>query len=355
MNRKHGWLVVLACSLALTGCGDQRILERLGFMHTISYDAVPHKKLRITVSIPETEPQSKSSRELLTTVANSSKEAHIQLARKTNLEMVSGQLRGALFGSSLAEKGLWDVIDTLLRDPSISPNVKISVVTGSSADGLLRTKLSQHLRTDRFIDRLLEKEIKTHLVPRTTLYDFSRDFFDDGIDPVAPLLKRQKNSITLDGIGLFRDDKYVRDSFKRGEMSLDLSKQNGGHRELVMLSSLKSQRKVKVEVAEDGKKHVKVDVKMKCSILEYIGPLKLGNDADKRKLEAKMSQYLSKKGEEMIRFMQQNRVDGLGIGKYVRNSMDYDAWRKLDWHEEFRRMNVSCNVAVKIKDTGKLN
>ncbi|WP_452472545.1 Ger(x)C family spore germination protein [Paenibacillus xanthanilyticus] len=60
-------------------------------------------------------------RENITVTAKTSKESKLLLSRKTELIMVSGQLRDTLYGLSLAKRGIWEYIDTLVRDPSISP------------------------------------------------------------------------------------------------------------------------------------------------------------------------------------------------------------------------------------------
>lgn len=38
MSSRLRMSITLIIALLLTGCGDQRVLERLGFTHTVSYD-----------------------------------------------------------------------------------------------------------------------------------------------------------------------------------------------------------------------------------------------------------------------------------------------------------------------------
>lgn len=365
MGKIGRFLLAFLALGVITGCGNIRALERLGFIETQGFDLLPDGTMRITSSIPIADPEANVARKVLSAEVNSSKEAKIKFSRQTSLNLVSGQLRNVLYGQSLAKLGLWDEFDTFGRDPSISPQVKISIVNGS-ASSLLEKNFEQHPRTDKYIDRLLTKEANEHSIPRVTLYEFTRDYYDDGIDPVAPILREDAENIVLDGIGLFKDTRYInkimpddtlifgflRGSFRRGQISCDIG-EGQERKELVMFNSLTSKRKVKVSQTESGKDKAVIEVKVKGSLLEYIGDLNLTEKADLKQLENKVSAHLSERANKMIRFMQQNRVDSVGIGTYVRNSMSYSAWKQLDWDREYPEMNVTCKISFKIKDIGR--
>lgn len=365
MEHKLTAFMSLILLVLLTGCGDQKILEKIGFTQTTSYDLLPEGNLKIAVTIPKADPEANVSREVLSTTAQSSKEAKISFSRQTHLILVSGQLRNTLFGLSLAKSGLWNHIDTLIRDPSISPRVKVTVVNGD-AESILEKNYKQHPRTGKYVDLLLEKETHFQTLPKVTIYDFARDYYDDGIDPVAPIIKDIGDSVIVDGVALFRDDKYIakvdpndslifsflRGDFKQGQININLAGTDES-RETVMFSSIVSSRKVDVKQAADKKSIVNIEVNVKGSILEYIGDLKLSNDSDRRKLERNMSENLSGRGNQMVQFMQEKKVDSVGIGMYVRNSMSYASWKNTDWREEFPHIQINCHIHVKIKDYGK--
>jgi spore germination protein len=366
MLKKCTCLLLLLCIIPVSGCGDQRILEDLGFIQTTSYDLLPNGELSFSVSIPQADPETSAKREVLTATAKSSKEARMIMSRQTGMMLVSGQLRNVLFGTSLAESGLHGHLDTLFRDPSISSQVKISVVEGSAGE-LLIDDYKQHPRTGRYIDMLLEKEALGQTIPKVTLFNFARDFFDQGVDPVAPILKKHENNyITTDGIALFRDDRYVtkihsqdalvfaflKDKFREGQINIDLTEING-KQENVMFSSLISTRKIKITRGVQGVEKVTFHVKVTGSVLEYIGDAKLSNDRERRELEQRISQYISKKGDAMIALMKKHQVDNLGIGSHVRNRVGYEQWKKMNWRQELQKIPVECSFDVHIKDYGK--
>jgi len=353
-----GMLILLGL---LAGCGDQRILERTGFIQTLSYDLASNRKIKVAISVPISNPDIKNSRQVMETVAKSSKEARINLSRQTDLYLVNGQLRTTLFGLPLAKNGLWSYLDSLIRDPNISEKVQFIIVNGD-AGSLIHKNYKAFPLTGKYIDRLTKKEIRSNKIPETTIYSFVRDYRDDGIDPIAPMIKDNGDTITIDGIGIFHDDKYVgridsknsiilsflRGSLKHGEISLDLS-QSGS---TVMLSSLNSTRKVKISQEENEPIHIVINVEVMGSVLEYIGELKLSEDADRHKLEAELGSITSQQAKQITTYIQQKKADSLGIGTSVRNSMSYKAWKELNWTEKYPTIKIECNIAFKIKDYG---
>ncbi|ACT01471.1 Ger(x)C family spore germination protein [Paenibacillus sp. JDR-2] len=367
MKKMRISLLALVMLIVLPGC-DYRILERIGFTYAASYDTAPEDQVEIAISVPRAEPTIKLKREIHSAVGRSSKDARVKFSNETDLLLVNGQIRVLLYSDALARKDLSNEINSVLRDTSISPLVKITLVSGNAKD-LLVKDYKQHLSTDKYINRLLEKSSSNHRIPKTTLYEFERDYYDDGIDPVAPVLKEVGNDISVDGIGLFQDYKYVakipnkdsllfailRGNFKKGDMSLDLGRsEEKGSLEFIMFSSVLSDRKVHVEHKAGGTIHVSINGHIRGSVHEYIGNKKLSNDAQRHEVESKVSEILSARANRLIKQLQQHKVDSLGIGIYVRNSMKYEAWKKLDWREEYPKVEIDCKLHFKAKDYGKM-
>jgi spore germination protein len=366
---KYGVLLAL---IFLIGCTDTRVIEKTGFIRSIAYDAASSKDddnlLKLTIAIPKS-----NVKEVLlyTTTAKSSKEARKIFDRQNNRKIVNGQLRQVLFGEKMARRGVWSHIDTLVRDPSIGNRVHVLVVEGD-AEKLLSRKLPQGSGVGEYIDDLIRTEAKFNEIPNSNLYTFIRDYYDDGIDPVAPLIKESKNSLILDGIALFRKDQYVAkikpgdmiyfaflgdSSMNSGDLNMDLNSK-GGQSEEVALLFISSRRKVNI-VSGDTFLHgeklkVSIDVSVKGSLLEYSGALNLNNDSDQKKLESAMSLKIQEKCQSLITIMQKNKVDPIGIGQYARNLIPYKEWVKLPWENILSEADITVHAHVEIKDYGRL-
>ncbi|MCK9860957.1 Ger(x)C family spore germination protein [Paenibacillus sp. ATY16] len=366
MNRLPICLLAILILAVLPGC-DYRILERIGFTYAASYDTAPENQVEITVSIPRAEPTIKVKREIHSAIGKSSKDARVKFANETDLLLVNGQIRVLLYSEALARKDLSNEINSVLRDTSVSPLVKIALVNGNAKE-LLSKNYKQHLSTDKYINRLLEKSSSNNRIPKTTLYEFERDYYDDGIDPIAPILKETGEDITVDGIALFQDYKYIakipnrdallfsilRGKFKKGDMSLELSSGEDSSSEYIMFTSVLSDRKVHVERRAGGTMHVTISANFKGSVHEYIGNKKLSVDAQRHEVESKVSEIMTESANRLVKQLQLHKVDSLGIGIHVRNYMSYEAWKKLDWREEFPKVEIECKLRFKAKDYGKI-
>ncbi|MCE3202928.1 Ger(x)C family spore germination protein [Paenibacillus sonchi] len=359
-------LFAVLLMLLLTGCSsDQRILEKLGLVQTASYDLAENHQLKATYSIPVVDPESSEHRLLLTAVTDSLKEARVQLSKQIDLRLVSGQLRSVLFGSELAKEGLVEHIDTLLRDPSIALGVHVTVVDGD-AGKLLSKTFKPHKDTGTYVNHLLTKESSSGAIPPTTLYAFTRDYHDDGIDPIAPVIKDDGDRAGISGIAFFRDDRFVmkipakdgiifallRGDIKQGELSAKLGERNG-RKVVVMFSSMLNKRKVSVQHLGDNRFKFIIANSIQGSVLEYTGHGDLSQSKKRHELEGDVAEYIRDKAQEMVRQLQQNNVDSIGIGQYVRNSLTYKAWKSLDWRKVYPGVEVECRVKVTIKDYGK--
>ncbi|GGG06118.1 Ger(x)C family spore germination protein [Paenibacillus abyssi] len=356
--------------LLLCGCSaDKRQLENLGFTNSISYDLYTEedneeRKLLVTTSVPNIGTKTGKQREVLTAVTQSSKQAWVKLSRQTGRILVNGQLRNALFGMELAAEGLMPHIDTLVRDPSIGQRVNIIIVDGKASE-LLKKDFPDEPPTGQYIYDLLEKEEKHNSIPDIAIYSFARDLMDEGIDPVAPIIKMNKDHLMIDGIALFGDDRYrtkvsfkdalifagLRGDLNQGELNVDFKDAN--EIESVTLSSVIGRRMVKVKRVQNGEIKVLLGLHFKGSVLEYIGSRELNDTKDIAFLEGQLSDYLQDEAMKLIRHMQTNQVDSLGIGQHVRNSMRYKEWNSLDWKEAYAGADIECSVKVTIINTGK--
>lgn len=363
-------LPLLIAAVVLSGCADQKVIEKVGFTRTISFEKAEDDedgRVKISNSLPKT-----NQRESVfySTEAKSMRQARLIFDRQNDRRIVNGQLRQVLFGASLAQEGIWKHFDSLLRDPSVGNRVHVLVADGDVAQ-LLNKTYPQGATAGEYIDNLIRTETKVMDVPDTNLYTFARDYYDDGIEPVATILKETPNSITIDGIALFRGDRYVArippedkmyfglllGGVRSGDLFMDFPDEQYSS-ELSTLLYFASRRDVKVTrtgpILEGLGLKVDLRLKIRGSMLEYSGDLRLERPEDQRKLEAEAARYVQGKCQSIIATMQEAKADGIGIGQYVRNTMSYREWRKLDWPEAFSRAKIDVHVEISIKDFGKI-
>lgn len=361
-------IIVILLSITFTGCADKRILEDLALIQTIGFDTQGKdneglNKIQVTVSIPQLDPKVKKKSEVLTTIARSSKEARVLLNKQSNLQIVNGQLRSALFGKSLAKEGIWKHLDTFVRDPDSGFHVMIIVVNGTAKE-VLHKVFTVHPSTPKYIDLMIEKEFKKNKHLPINLHQFVRDLLDDGIDPVAPVIKLSGDHLQVDGIALFQNDRYKAQINKedipnflllkgkvRGGL-IQITLPEGDEKELITLGNIKSKRTISVLSKTPERIKVSIHTTINGSILEYKGKSKTDLPEVQDKLEKVMAAEQKKKFKTITNDLQRNNTDSIGLGQYIRNGMDYNEWKQLNWHQIYPNIDIQHEVEVKIKDIG---
>ncbi|OLS36208.1 Ger(x)C family spore germination protein [Bacillus sp. MRMR6] len=359
-------LSVFLCVLLTAGCAQQKIIDDLALINAVGYDKINNQEtpLKVTITFPMISKDGQYDRKTITVYGKSSKDAKGKARYQTNLLLESGQLRVALFGSELAKDGLVPYVDTIVRDPSIGSRVMLALGK-NEANELLSLQINNEGQNATFLEQFITKLNVESRAVHYNIYQFLRDYYDDGTDPVLPVFKVDKKNIAFDGIGLFQGDKLkkilntqdtnilflLRKRIKHGNIGLGIETREEKKAQ-IMLSYVQTTHRMKVKMEQD-KPVVTIDLKVIGDILEYMGEEDLSDPEIKKETEKLISEELKRKGEELIAQFQELQVDPLGVGGYVRNKMNYKRWQELDWYNMYKDMNIGLKVEVKINSSGK--
>jgi spore germination protein len=361
-------LLVCMSMLMVSGCGRTQIIDDLALLNGVGYDLnedSEEEPLTVTATFPIITKEGMYDRETLTVTGKSSKAAREKLKHETNLQIVSGQLRVGVFGAELANKGLLPYIDTFIRDPNIGSRIKFAIGK-NGARQILTIKMENEGQNATFLDQYIAKLQKESTKTNYDMYHFLRDLYDDGIDPILPVFMVEEESLKFDGIGTFKDDKLIemlnsidskmllllRGEVESGDLDLEIEMEEG-KKEEIMLSYVEMKNKVKVNSSKDNRLRVTIRFEIIGDVLEYTGKEDLSNPEIQKKVERIVSEQLNKKGTELVSRLQKMQVDSLGIGRYIRNNMKYNKWKKLDWHQAYQEMEIQLDTTVKFSSTGK--
>ncbi|SFB39039.1 spore germination protein [Cohnella sp. OV330] len=367
MRRKGiGWLLALSL---LSGCADQKILEKIGFARTIILEKAEgqDKALKVTISIPKTN-QTESI--VYTDVARSFKQAKIHFDMQNDRRIVLGQLRQVMFGASLARQGVWLPMESVFRDPAIGIRTHVIVAEGDIGRFVTR-KYVQGGTMGEYIDNLLRSDPATRGQFDTNLHTFLRDYYDDGAEPVATIIGETVEGLKVKGIALFVRDRYVAKIQAEDAMFFSLLRSDAKNVSLFMdevetprgagsisLANVIGKRKIKILSPPDPNRkkpaRIVVELKLKGSLMEYDDLLEMNNLASQPVLERAMGKYVADRCERLIREMQKPGADGIGIGSHVRDRMRYKDWKALDWNQAFSDAEIEVVADIKIRDYGRL-
>jgi len=353
----------LLAILMLAGCNDQKVIEDLAIISMMSFDQTddPTGDLKVTASFPNLTSETSNEEQIIETIANSKKEAEDLLSSKTKQQVVNGQIHSVILGERFARNGVKSVISSMERDQEIGSQVKV-VVADREGTEIIRTEVVPDIGS--YIDKMLKTESDKFTIPETDIYHFSRDYYDDGIDPIAPLFSKQNGRIVLVGTALFRNDRYVDHldliqskilmlllkKVERSELTIKMAQEEEIRN--VHFDYVTSHRNIDVYKKGREVDHIKIIVKMRGSVLEDTGEESISSAKEIHQLEQLVARHIKHKAEDIIEILKENQTDSLGLGQYIRQSLSYEEWTELDKERLIETVPVSVEIDVTIKDTG---
>lgn len=360
--------MVFLAFLSLYGCAEQRIIEEMGFIEAVGYDQYKDEdetayKYLVTASIPQFLPTAEKKSEVIIAAAHSPKDARLRMGRKSERNIVTGQLRSIVINDELAKEGIQPILDTYNRDPAIGINFKIVIANGSAHE-IINDEYPEHDRTGNYIDDLLEKEARYNYSPETNIHQFNRDYLDDGIDPVTAIIKKGDGNIIIDGIALFKGDRYVgklhpklgrifsiiKDNRRGGDLHTKLTFE--GEDEEFTFAFIQSKKKVTPDVTDPVNPILHINLTLKMHISEYIGEQDLSEDETINRLENVLAEHMVQEIQSLFKEVQALKADPFGFARFIRNSLSYEQWEALDWDEAYQNLKLHVTVDAVIRDLG---
>lgn len=371
LHRSRWFLLTLVCALFISGCARQYVLEDLGLVLVAGYDLADDGKTLVTVTMPQVAMESQAEVQTITGKGDLSKEARENISLSTDRQVVSGQMRTVIFSEKLARTGIWRSLDTVLRDVNITASVIVAISDGEVRE-MLQEKYPYRPSSGRYIYELLRKEGKNFTIPRTTLHDFHRDFYDDGRDAVAPYVQHKGSTIFASGTALFRDDLFVgslspeetkmllllMDKGEGGDIKQTLGatvkKSKGKKPDHIMLSFIRADNKYKVE-QKNGKPVINYNVTVQGQVIEYTGAEPLNDEKVVKKIEKRIAEGLESRMKDLINQLQHKyKCDPLGIGGHIRSKHWYQPWNSKVWRDVYAETEVNVKFDLNITRMGMI-
>lgn len=370
MKRCFKITATILCLFVLTGCWDQKIYEKIGFILEVGIEKGDERDLLVTSIIPVIGGDSKSATDLLMVEANSMMQAIDTNNRISSKLLLGGRIQQILFSEDIAEKGINNIMNVMNRDTQNPILAYVAVVEGSPRD-LMKSELQfkNKPRPGIYVNQLIKADIQHSYIPNTKIYNFDIDSFKKGKDPIAPLLKLRRDGIEAIGSALFSGDKMVGKIGVRETMiltamqnktiedlrvHLDQMQEVGkpGPGEHTMSAGLKAnKRKITVEL-KNNKPVINVLVNFDASVNEFRWN-NLDDKSTKKKAEEVMSKEIKASGYQTLKYAQKVGSDPLGIGEIVRTKYN-SYWKSVNWKEVYKNAEIHFDTYVTIKDIGDI-
>jgi spore germination protein len=351
----------------LTACAEQRIIDDLALINAVGYDLTDNETnpLKLTITFPIITKDGKYDRKTIMVEGKTSKEAREKVRFKTNYKLESGQVRVSLFGKGLAKEGLLPNLHSLVRDPSIGTRLKLALAEDEASD-VLMLQIKNEGQNATYLEQFLTKLNRENFRTNYNIYQFLRDYYDDGIDPILPVFKVEKNNITYNGIGLFHEDKLIeilkpseasylflfREEMKKGVFVEQIDVGDEEQASIMLNYELKNHH-IEVPSTPNKPKEASIYIELIGDVVEYTGKENVSDPKIQRRIETIITKKINMEGKKLIKKLQKLKVDPLGINRYVRNNMNYNEWKALDQYKSYQDMNINIETKVIINSSGK--
>ncbi|MBS4189906.1 Ger(x)C family spore germination protein [Bacillus sp. FJAT-49705] len=356
--------------LLLTGCWDQDLLKDARLIYGGGFDLEPNGKILSTFvirDVPVSEQQSPKN-ELIYTVGNTPREARHKADNQISRNIRTYRNRILIIGEELAKQDVHQLLDVFYRDPKSPFNARIGVAEGKAKDILSLKKVGNVLIAEE-IDELINSKEKTTTVPKVTIETIFPVMMDPGEDFVLPYIMKKGKRVDVSNSAMFHkyqftgtlnpdeSTMYLLLKDEKGKMAtltkkISIEKDQKKVYNFMTFNVEKSKRRMKVLIQPDDQITVRLDLKLKVSVLEFPKDL-----LDDKKRVARLNQILSKEMTDLanktLKKMQKARCDGLGIGRQL-IAFHPDTWKKQkeDWGSNYQKVHFVPKIQVEIIKKG---
>ncbi|TCZ75189.1 Ger(x)C family spore germination protein [Paenibacillus albiflavus] len=363
--------VSLLAAMLLSGCWDQQMLKDTRIVDIAGFDLNPQGKLQITSSILDiggTQSGKKDLDEIHSATGNTTKHTQDILDRKVSGIYSASKLQVVLFGEALAKQGIYSYLDVYYRDPRSALNAMFAVTEGTTHDIILSKKKGNKLIGEHF-NKLIHSAERRTIVPKVSLQLICPHMLDQGNDFAAPYFSKYDSNPSIYGIALFSGDRMtgklkseesmlyllMADKLsKTASLTLKINKEEKQDPENYIAIDVQNvKRNLKVTVKDNNNIRVDLDLKIKATVNEYAED-HVDDKHTLNQLDRKLSEEFTTRAKTIAQYMLQINHDGFGIGRRV---MAYypATWKKLNWAEDYRKVEFDPKVSVEIVSHGIMN
>lgn len=365
-------LLSLLCSVFLTSCIVNEEVEKLGLINTRGIDLIDEDVLDIHLVTFRFSNQIDNFVTVLNGRGDTVKGATDNAEQVSLFKLAPGKMKLTLYGKDLAEQGLLRVLDTEVRDARI-PDLMYLSVSRTTAKELL-TLNDSDFTTDvgQLLYGLIENHSTDHNIPRKTLQDFLRIYYDIGQDNALPLFEIDNGKPRLDAVGVFDDDKLVGEitindavlvnlmsrTVKERiiELSLPIDPFNEfitEHNSLekndrINLAFLITNGKSKTKLTSLDELTFQTNTKIELRLLEQSAGMLLEDYDSIKLMEKEIKKELEKNLHSLLKQLQEFNSDIFGYGKYYKKTKKGKDLTREEWREKFPEIDVTFNIDVDI-------
>ncbi|GAF15416.1 spore germination protein GerQC [Bacillus sp. JCM 19046] len=330
------------------------IIDELQLITVAGFDQVEDNKVRGTVTLTAYSYEEELNNTALSAISTSTRQLRLRLNSMSSRPIHGGKISSIVIQDHLAEDGIFDLLDTYYRDPTIALRAFLSVTRGSTYE-MLNKEFPLQTEIGTYLKDMLDHNMERGNLPKSNMHLFMRAYFEKGHDPFMPILSYTNNVLQVDGTALFKDDRFVHALDIEEAFFLKLIKdgyQTGGvielkvdnESEVAVLREMRSSSELSVD-RESESLHIEIELKTRLS--EYSGHTL--NEAKLKEITQESDRVIEEGIRNLINVMQEKQIDPIGFGAREINRSELN---EAEWYDLYGKLNVKVNVKTSIVESG---
>ena len=359
MRRDGLVLILVICSLLLTGCWDEKSYRDVTNVSLYGIEGQPGK-FKTMYAFPVFQDGSISYSKA-TGKGVSTRGAKNSTNTSQGLDLA--ELEVLLVAEDSAKTDIYQYLDVLYRDPRNRLGAHMAIVEGEispyfESGELLRDDLAS------YYSELIETSNRYTLTPNVDLQQTCTLLFAEDISLSLPYMKmnKEEEKPEIFGTALFHKNEFTGEVLDIKESQLLNILKNKKRKYLRLEYFWKSEGEESplsinvLSIKKDWEiSNEKIDTSytIKLSVEEFPHD-KLYNEKMIKELDDFLSKELTKDLTSVIKKMQAAKSDAVGFGRPVR-AFHPELWGKGDWLDTFSELPINVKVEAKVTRTGILN
>nr|WP_283778129.1 Ger(x)C family spore germination protein [Lysinibacillus sp. D4A1_S13] len=355
---RKGSIIILSIVL-LAGCWDERLYKNASVVTLVGVEGYVGE-YKGYYAYPNTTAQ---QNEVIEAEGISPKDVRNNANLKVEQTLDLSELSTLLIADQTVREPIYDILDIYFRDPQNPISIKVAITEG---DVKPYVDLTKDLAGSAgvYYERFIESTEENTFFPKLDLQTIGSMLFEQTIDITLPYIRlgEDKKHVVAAGLALFSGQTFT-GTVLTPKQSLIM---------LILMNQTNKQARMSYMWKHDGKEmpitadviHVKrkwiVDEELRRITMDYqleVGIEEFAQDHLYKEtifkdVQQLIQKHLQAEFEEVLRILQNQKSDTLGIGRYIRAY--HPKMFKDDWHAEYTSLQLVPSVQVKIIRTGVL-
>ena len=288
------------------------------------------------------------------------------LSEKYPKTIYLGHLEIIILGKDITNSRINNTFDFLIRSPEVRSTGNILINKYQTAKETLNPKNEKEnsFATEQIKSSLENASKRTGTVKLITLEELLQEYLEQGLDPVIPTIKVDKNktdntsNTIISNLSVLKNNKIEKELTK--EQSIAYNTINSNYEDIVITPRYNNKTigviifnpKAKVETKIENNIQTNINITVEAKPNELNNKVDPNDKKTEKELEKVIKNELKNYIQNLINYCKETNTDVLGIGNNIYKNYfnNYKKYKNSNMYE-----NININIKVKIYRSGNIN